>query len=284
MKAVGYVRVSRAEEKPENQEYVIREYCSQHGLECLVFPPEIEVSRLENPFQRPVFRQIIEFMEKNNIRILVVESIDRLTAEPEHWEEIIKFFTERGWRIIFVKDKDITKAFETAISILENIKRTADSEVVRQTIEQQQELLKMQIKYYWRIKVAVAKEYVEDVKRKTRRALERLRNAGRIYTKPTLPQYYALFLYRKSSFRDLTPEEIRSAEKLFYDRYVKPYLEGVPIRKLWRKFLEEEKPFIEFLTIRARKRKTEDKNTNTYLAYTTFYTNVKRLAEKMKTR
>ena len=280
MRAVGYIRVSRAEEKPENQEHTIRQYCEEHGLDCLLFQPEIEVSRLEDPFQRPVFRSIIEFMEKNDIRILIVESIDRLTAEPEHWDKIVKFFTERGWRIIFVMDKDITKAFETAINVLDNIKKTADSEVVRQAIEQQQELLKMQIKYYWKIKVAVAKEYVEDVRRKTRRALARLKEMGKIYTKPTLIVYYALYLSGKPSFKDLTREDIERAERIFYERYVKPYEEGMPAMRLWRKFLEAEKPFIDFLRRLAEKRRRSDSEPNTYVAYTTFYTNLRRLAGK----
>ena len=281
MKAVGYIRVSRADENPENQEYVIKEYCTKHSLDCLMFPPEIEVSRLENPFQRPVFKQVIDFMSKNNISILVVESIDRLTAEPDHWDEIVKFFTERGWRIVFVRDEDVTKAFETVISVLDSIKKTADSEVIRQALEQQQELLKMQIKYYWRIKVAVAKDYVEDVKRKTRRALERLKAEGKVYTKPSLITYYALFLARKSSFRELTPEDIERAKQVFYNRYVKLYKEGVPIRRIWRKFLEEERPFIAFLESRAVVRTVTGSKPNRYVSYTTFYTNLVNIAKIM---
>jgi len=264
--AIGYIRVSRSDEKPENQEYVIKKYCEEHGLNCLVFPPEIEVSRLEDPFERLVFKQILDFMLKNNIRILIVESIDRLTAEPEHWEKIIRFFTEHGWRIIFVKDEDITTAFESAVKILEDVKRGTSSEVVKQVVEHQIEQLKQFVKLYQKIKVAVAKDYVEDVRRKTKRALERLKAEGKIYTKPSLIDMYALYLTKKQLFKELTREDRERARMLLFEKYGKLYLEGTPIRRLWRKFLENEKLFVEFL----KERKLQGKK-NSYLSYSAFY-------------
>jgi len=274
-KAVGYVRVSRADENPENQEYVIRKYCEEHGLDCLLFPPEVEVSRLADPFERPVFRQILDFMAKNNIPILVVESIDRLTAEPEHWDKLIRFFAEKGWRIVFVRDERLTDAFESTITVLENLKRSASSEVVRQVIEHQIKQLMDFVNLYQRLKVAVAKDYVEDVRRKTKRALERLKAEGKVYTKPSLIDMYALYLTKKQSFKELTREDRERTKLLLFERYGRLHLEGVPVRKLWRLFLENEKLFVEFL----KGRRLQGKK-NTYLSYSAFYRAIKNLVSE----
>jgi len=271
-RAVGYIRVSRADENPENQEYVIKTYCAQHNLDCLVFPPEIEVSRLEDPFSRPIFKQVLEFMARNGINILIVESVDRLTAEPEHWEKIIRYFTERGWRIIFVRDEDLTAAFESATRILEDVKKSTSSEVVRQVLEHQIEQLRQFVKMYQRLKVAIAKEYVEDIRKKTKRALERLKAEGKVYTKPSLIDVYALYLSRKQTFKELTKEDREKARMLLFEKYGRLYMEGVPARRLWKQFLENEKLFVEFL----KQRKIEGKK-NTYLSYSTFYRTLKSL-------
>ncbi|NPA71010.1 MAG: recombinase family protein [Crenarchaeota archaeon] len=282
--AVGYIRVSRADENPENQAYVIRKYCKEHNIKCFIFAPEIEVSRLENPFERPVFKQLLRFMELNNINTLIVESIDRLTAEPKHYEEIIRYFTERGWKIIFVRDADISKAFNGLIKMLNSLKQVVDSETLRETINYQIKTVKDFMELYWRIKVAVAKDYVLDVSAKTRRALARLKEEGKVYTKPTLVHYYALYLARKSLFKELTPEEIQVAKNIFYEKYVKPYLYGVPIRRLWRKFLREEQRFIEYLDEMASKRAARGRNPtqNRFVSYPAFYNNLKRLLKEMK--
>jgi len=271
-RAVGYVRVSRADENPENQEFVIKRHCEEHGLDCLIFPPEVEVSRLEDPFQRPVFKQILDFMDKNNIRILIVESVDRLTAEPEHWEKLVRYFTERGWRIVFVRDEPLTGAFENVIKSLEELKKATKSEVIRQTIEYQIRMLKDFMEWYHKGRVAAAKDYVEDIRQKTKRALERLKAEGKVYTKPSLIDMYALYLTKKGSFRELTKEDRERARILLFEKYGRLYMEGVPARKLWRQFLENEKLFVEFL----RERRLQGKK-NTYTSYSAFYRMLKLL-------
>jgi len=139
-------------------------------------------------------------------------------------------------------------------------------------LEHQIEQLKQFMRLYQRIKVAIAKEYVEDIRRKTKRALERLKAEGRVYTKPSLIDMYALYLTKKQSFKELTKEDRERARILLLEKYGRLYMEGVPARRLWRMFLENEKVFIEFL----RERKLQGKK-NAYLSYSTFYRMLKML-------
>lgn len=235
--AVAYLRVSREEENIENQRYVIERYCKEHGLDCLYFP-EIGVSRTEDPFKRPVFVNMLRFMEANGIRVLIVESIDRLTAEPEHWDKLVEYFTRRGMRLVMVRDEDITQAFENVIKTIEALKGQVKSEVLKVVLDSQIDSLKRQVKLYQKIKVAVAKEYVEDVRYKTRRAMQRLREEGKLYHRPRLIHYVALYLSKKDSFRDLSAGDMKSARRFLRD-WLEPFLRlGVPMYRLHKLFLE----------------------------------------------
>lgn len=235
--AVAYVRVSQEDENPENQKYVISTYCTQHNLKCLFFS-EVGVSRTEDPFKRPVFSSLLEFMRVNGIKVLVVESIDRLTAEPEHWDSLINYLTQNGIRLVAVKDEDITSAFEGVIRTIEQLKKQVSSEVLKVVLDAQIDSLKRQIKMYQKLKVAVAKEYVEDVRYKTRRAMARLKEEGKLYHRPTILHYLALYFSRKERFVDLTEEDIERAKEQLrrdFEFYVSV---GVPWYRIHRMFLE----------------------------------------------
>ena len=239
VRAVAYIRVSQPDENPDNQKYIIEQYCREHGLECLVFPPEIGVSRTENPFRRPVFSQLLEFMRNNDIRVLVVESIDRLTAEPGDWDALIEYFTKHNIRLVAVKDEDITSAFEGVIRTIESLKRQVSSEVLKVVLDSQIDSLKRQIKMYQKLKVAVAKEYVEDVRYKTRRAMRRLREEGKLHHRPRLIHYIALYLSGKESFRELTREDVEAAVQ-HVGQWLKQYIDlGVPLYRIHKLFLQE---------------------------------------------
>jgi DNA invertase Pin-like site-specific DNA recombinase len=62
---------------------VIKRYCDERAYQCVRFD-EIGVSRAEDPFERPVFRAMVEAMKGFDVKIVVAESIDRVCADPEH--------------------------------------------------------------------------------------------------------------------------------------------------------------------------------------------------------
>ena len=89
-----------------------------------------------------------------------------------------------------------------------------------------------------------AEVYVEDIKKRTAVAMERLRREGRVYHRPTVLHYLALYFSNKNSFAELTREDIEKAKehlrrelrhlvelkvpwykihKLFLERYVEMY-------------------------------------------------------------
>ena len=236
MRAVAYLRVSQEDENIDNQRYVIEEYCTRHSLECLFFP-EVGVSRTEDPFKRPVFSSVLEFMKTNNIRILIVESIDRLTAEPEHWDKLINYLTSHNIRLIAIKDEDITSAFEGVIKTIESLKTKVSSEVLKVVLDSQIDSLKRQIKMYQKLKVAVAKEYVEDVRYKTRRAMSRLKNEGKLYHRPSILHYLAAYLKGKK-VGDVTVNDVREAEEYLRKAFKPLYDMRVPWYVMHKLFLE----------------------------------------------
>lgn len=285
IQAIAYIRISQEDENPDNQWFVIKEYCDKRGYMCIRLD-EIGVSRIEDPFQRIIFQTAIRIMETNKITIMVAESIDRVCADPEHYEKLIRHFAERGWRLELVRDLDISEAFNRVIEIFEKLKSSTDSAVMSVVLDSQIKSLKDMIQLYHKLKVAVAREYVEDVKRKVKRAIERLKSEGKVYTKPTIIHWIALYRTGKRRLADLTKTDIEEATKYFIERYVKPYREGVPIRRLWRNFLESERPVIDMIrryrisVIELAKSlgKSEPKHLETYTSYLSFYRLVKRLS------
>lgn len=283
--AIAYIRISREDENPDNQWFVIRDYCDKRGYICIRLD-EIGVSRVEDPFQRIIFQTALKIMEVNKISVMVAESIDRVCADPEHYERLIKYFAERGWRLELVRDTDISEAFNRVIEIFEKLRNSADSAVISVVLESQIKSLKEMLQLYHKLKVAVAREYVEDVRRKVKRALDRLKSEGKIYTKPTLIHWIALYRSGKKRFTELSRGEVEDAERYFVERYVKPYREGIPIRRLWKKFLEIERPVIEMIhrhrisSIELKKSlgKPEPVRNELYTSYLSFYRLIKRLA------
>ncbi len=285
--AIAYIRVSQEDENPDNQWFVIRDYCSKRGYMCIRLD-EIGVSRVEDPFQRIIFQTALKIMETNNIGVMVAESIDRVCADPEHYEKLIRFFAERRWRLEFVRDTDISEAFNRVIEIFERLKGSTDSAVMSVVLDSQIKSLKDMIQLYHKLKVAVAREYVEDVRRKVRRVIERLKTEGKIYTKPTVIHWIALYRTGKKSFSELTKSDVEDATKYFVERYVKPYKEGMPIRRLWRRFLEIERPVIDMIRrhriamveLRKSLGKQEPKRYEAYSSYLSFYRLVKKLSSE----
>lgn len=269
-RAVVYLRVSREDEDPENQRFVTESFCRERELDCIFFPPEIGVARTEDPFTRPVLSQILKFMEINGVRILVTESVDRLIAEPEYWRTFLSHCADRGIKLLFVRESPIADAIEQAVRTVQELRSKSDSAVYRVVLDTLTDNLMRLIQLYFDVKVAVSKEYVEDVRRKVKRTVERLKSEGKIYAKPSLYHFYALYLSGKKNFSELTREEIDFGAKVFYQKYVKPVETGIPIARVYRTFIEQEQGFLNFLSERR-------KGKNTYTSYYSFWRAVRRL-------
>ena len=86
------------------------------------------------------------------------------------------------------------------------------------------------------LRIAIAQAERERVSERTKRALERLREKGKVYTKPTFIYWLALHRSGKRELKELSKEEIEEAKRYFFNQYARPYLDGVLIRRLIRSF------------------------------------------------
>jgi len=119
MKAVGYIRVSTDEQakrlSPEVQEELIIDYGSRSGYEVLNVFRDIGVSGSISLRIRPGFQQLLDFCLRNNVKVVIALSLDRLTREPDDLDYIAELIQLHDMKFITIYEGEIT---------LEKISRT----------------------------------------------------------------------------------------------------------------------------------------------------------------
>ena len=89
----------------------------------------------------------------------------------------------------------------------------------------------------------MSRSSIEDVvreffRRRTAVVIRELKEKGKLYHRPSLLHYIALWLAGKKEFRELTREDIERA-KSYVREFLKPYIElGVPLYRIHKLFLE----------------------------------------------
>ena len=147
-RAVAYIRVSQEDEDPENQKAVIQNYCKYNQLECFFFI-DIDVSGATEPRQRPQYRAMLDFARNNNIKLILFYDLSRLARSLENGLLELKRLTEEGFTFKF-----ITQQF---IDYIE------DPMLRKKVISD----------FLW-----FAELYREDIRRRTKAALDRLKRQG----------------------------------------------------------------------------------------------------------
>jgi len=208
-RAVGYVRVSQLDETVENQRMRIEEFCKAKGFELVGLFADIDVSGTVPPRDRPQYRAMLEFCGLNNIKTVVFYDLSRLARSVEEGLAELKRLLEEGFNVYFAG--------------MDFLNYDVDPMLKKKII----------MDFLW-----FAEMYVEDVRRRTAVAMERLRKEGRLYHRPTVLHYLALYLSGKNSFAELTKEDFeRAGEHL--RREFKHYVElRVPWYKIHKLFLE----------------------------------------------
>ena len=257
-RAVAYIRVSRPDENPLNQLYAVQKWAEEHGYEITPFY-DYAVSGAVDPLERPGFKMMLEYMKANNIRTIVVTELERLTRDVEHYEKIKDLKKVIGWAI--EEDIEIISIADYRFTeIVNEIRRTVaefksslpqDARYLKPIFEMVASMLIKIAESLPELRIAIAQAERERVAERTKRALERLKAEGKVYTKPTLIHKLALFRSGKRQYSELTKEDIEEAKQYFIANYVRPYLQGMKARALWRQFQERERPFLEFLKKRV---------------------------------
>jgi len=208
-RAVGYIRVSQEGENPENQRVKIEEFARGRGLDVVGFFVDRDVSGTTPPRERPQYMAMLEFCRNSGIKTVIFYDLSRLARSVEEGLEELRRLAEEGYDFYF-----------------------AGMDFLNYDIDP---MLKKKIimDFLW-----FAEMYVEDIKRRTAVAMERLRSEGRLYHRPALLHYVALYLSGKQRFSELTMEDIEYAKRYIATEF-KPLAElGVPWYRMHREFLK----------------------------------------------
>lgn len=161
MKVVIYARVSSKEQEETGyslpaQEKLLKEYALRKGFEIAkIFSVSESAS---GKHQRKVFAEMLDYVRKNNIKIIVCEKVDRLTRNLRDGVKINEWMNEDPEREIhFVKEGCVL---------------TRDS--------------RSHEKFIWNIKVSVAQFYTDNLSEEVKKGqMEKIRQ-GWLPTKPPL--------------------------------------------------------------------------------------------------
>ena len=103
MRLLAYVRVSREDEKIENQEYTILKYVATRGYQVVGTIREIGVSGAIPPMERPGFKELLSRLEE--VDGIVVYALDRIARSLFELYQVIKTIEERGKVVISVREE-----------------------------------------------------------------------------------------------------------------------------------------------------------------------------------
>lgn len=184
VKAVVYSRVSTEEQNPKSQLQVVLDYCSRRGYEILrIF--EENISGSVNPFERPGFREMLEFIKSSPVDVIVMHDITRFYRPPPNQVHqalslLNKLMNEYSVLVEFVSEPQIEDPML--------------SELWR--------FLKSWIAGYERLQIQLRTKY----------GLLRRKREGKYVGKPSLVAYYAAWIFNKE-IKDLTVNEVELAKK-----------------------------------------------------------------------
>ena len=184
MRAVVYSRVSTEEQDPKGQLTVILDYCKRKGYEVVkVF--EENISGAVNPFDRPVFKQMLEYIKSNPVDVIVMHDITRFyRPPPDQVHQALAL---------------LKKVMDECNVLVEFV---SEPEIEDPLMSELWKFLKSWISSYERVQISLRTKY----------GLAKLRREGKLFHRPNIIHYYASWLYDKE-IKDLTKDELERAKK-----------------------------------------------------------------------
>jgi DNA invertase Pin-like site-specific DNA recombinase len=120
LRLVAYVRVSREEERPENQEYAIFRWAAEKGHQVVEVARDVDVSGAVPPQERPGWQKATQLLEQADG--VVVYALDRVARSLWDLAAVVKELESRGKLLISVREEWLQqldpKIRQLAISIL----------------------------------------------------------------------------------------------------------------------------------------------------------------------
>jgi len=158
VKALAYIRVSQEDENPLNQVERIKEWAQKNGVEIISFYIEKDVSGGVPPRERPHYSAMLSAARTLGIKLLLFYDLSRLSRSLEDGLLELKRLTDEGFDFKF-----------TTQEFLDYIQ---DPMLRKKVISD----------FLW-----FAELYREDVRRRTKEALNRLKKEGKKLGRPEYP-------------------------------------------------------------------------------------------------
>lgn len=182
MRAVIYTRVSTDEQNPRSQLNDVLDYAYKRGY-YIVKVFEENISGSIDPFNRPVFTQMLDYIINNNIEVIVMYDLTRFYRAKSPIEALNKL------RIIIDK-------YQVLIDF------AREPEIEDPLMRELWMFLKSWFATYERLQASIRTKY----------GMARLKKEGKLYHKPSLAHYYAAWLYNKG-INEITKVEVDKARK-----------------------------------------------------------------------
>jgi len=103
MRLVAYVRISRDDERPENQEYAVYRWAAERGHQIVEVVRDVGVSGALPPAQRPGWRRVLELLESADG--VVVYALDRLARSLWDLAAVVRELEARGKILLSVREE-----------------------------------------------------------------------------------------------------------------------------------------------------------------------------------
>ena len=208
VKAVGYIRVSQEDEKPENQRIQILEWARRNSFDVVGFFVDEAVSGATPPRERPQYKAMLEFCKNNGVNNIIFYDISRLGRNLEETLYELKTLLEEGYNTYFVYPDFLNQINDP-----------------------------MMKKFVVSMLAWFAELYRYDIIQRTKAGMERAKREGkRIGRPPAVPEEFLIKIIRKYpglSKKDLWRLTIAEGYKISYPRFVRKVNEI--IRKIKRR-------------------------------------------------
>jgi DNA invertase Pin-like site-specific DNA recombinase len=103
MRLVAYVRVSRDDERPENQEYAIFKWAAERGHQVVETVRDVGVSGALPPAQRPGWRRVLELLKQADG--VVAYALDRIARSLWDLAAVVRELEGRGKLLLSVREE-----------------------------------------------------------------------------------------------------------------------------------------------------------------------------------
>jgi DNA invertase Pin-like site-specific DNA recombinase len=103
MRLVAYIRVSREDERPENQEFVIFKWAAERGHQVVEAVRDVGVSGALPPGERPGWRRVLELLESADG--IVVYALDRVARSLWDLATVVKELESKGKILLSVREE-----------------------------------------------------------------------------------------------------------------------------------------------------------------------------------